>query len=898
MSQPDSSKRSKRTVYREQSHHGALWRLVTQLIIAARFLSAKKPWGWVFAAHLMLAIQAPARADAPCSGGAESEARPIAATLQPNASAFDPSGRFEITMQSSGDQTTDIYVRHLVGSREIFRAITRLQSSPSAVVVGRLAASEGLGFSLLVEEGGSGYRQVCTYGFRFQQDGVVSYRTLAARAVTRGGGIFAGEVTDWKSVLDQTQLRALEAGHARLDAMGKGPNGAMPSAAIQTVPKSSGTADATVLVSLNSIKKRTFAKSKDQISPSALAISPDGSWLAWSDGSNIRLVDTTTGGVLRTFAIPLLQANVNEGGGYAVSADGKRLFTGSHGLTAWDVISGKQLYDHRFYDSTTGFYAAFSHLVFSADERLLYGGTLDGYVFTLDTESGREVRKYRIWSGDRFLTYTFSPQANLGAFIEENGISLRLFDLTSGKLLPTVLGGKAPLMSARFSPDGKLLAFGSKDGTFEVWNISSRSMLFRVDRLGGGGGGLAFSPDSRQIAVALYNQLPISQGTVKIFDAASGTPIRELRHEKMIFYWVLEYSKDGRWLGVIEGGQPTLWDMKQLEPNIAAAALGLSATNGGTFTSQQIASTASAGKPDLTPSAVKAAISTLTAGDTVAVSWTMTNKGVVPARASMTGIRLRPASAADASADITLVREIATSPIDSGRSINQRYDVTMPPVTPAGRYAFLVIADNVASSGLGQTISSNDFAMSGEITIACQKSNSVQRPLVGTMELVVGGGFVDPGYALTEHREHLGTDYRATGGRCVYAMRDGKVTTNETGNADPMAAVLIVTHADGSKAVYGHIESSLGIGSKVTQGTNVGTVRRRTSSYPNFASHLHFGEQTPPTDKLLQTDKEFDKACVNTASGKWGWGRAPLGTTRDQILKCGWIDTTALHGWP
>ena len=873
MSQPDSSKRSKPTIYRVQSQHGALWRLVTQLIIAARFLSAKKPWGWVFAVFLMLAIHAPGRADNPCSGEDNRVARPIAAILQPNASAFDQNGRFEVTIQSNADLTTDIYVRHTVGSKELFRAITRLQSDLITVVVGRLAVSDGLGFSLQVEEGGSGYQQFCTYGFRFQH-GVVSYRTLAARAETRGGGRFAGDVTDWKSALA---------------------NGAMPSAANQTVPKSSGTADANVLVSLNSIKKRTFARSKGQIPPSALAISPDGSWLASSDGSSIRLVDTTTGGVLKTFAIPLLQANVNEGGGYAVSADGKRFFTGSHGLTAWDVISGKQLYDHRFYDSTTGFYAAFSHLVFSADERLLYGGTLDGYVFTLDTESGREVRKYRIWSGDRFLGYTFSPQANLGAFIEENGISLRLFDLTSGKLLPTVLGGKAPLMSARFSPDGKLLAFGSKDGTFEVWNISSRTMLFRVDRLGGGGGGLAFSPDSRQIAVALYNQLPISQGTVKIFDAASGTPIRELRHEKMIFYWVLEYSKDGRWLGVIEGGQPTLWDIKQLEPNIAAAALGMSATNGGTFTSQQ---TASAGKPDLTPSAVKAATSTLTAGDTVAVSWTMTNKGVGPARASMTGIRLRPASAADASADITLVREIATSPIDSGRSINQRYDVTMPPVTPAGRYAFLVIADNVASSGLGQTISSNDFAMSGEITIACQKSNSVQRPLVGAMELVVGGGFVDPGYALTEHREHLGTDYRATGGRCVYAMRDGKVTTNETGNADPMAAVLIVTHADGSKAVYGHIESSLGIGSKVTQGTNVGTVRLRTSSYPNFASHLHFAEQTPPTDKLLQTDKEFDKACVNTASGKWGWGRAPLGTTRDQILKCGWIDTAALHGWP
>lgn len=205
MSQPDSSKRSKRTIYRKQPQHGALWRLVTQLITAARFLCARKRWGWVFAALLMLVIHAPARANGPCSGGADSEARPIAATLQPNASAFNPDGRFEVKIQSNVDLTTDIYVRHSVGSRELFRAVTRLQSELHAAVLGHLPASEGLGFSLEVEEGGSGYRQVCTYGFRFQH-GVVSYRTLAARAETRGGGVFAGAVTDWKSVLTQAQL--------------------------------------------------------------------------------------------------------------------------------------------------------------------------------------------------------------------------------------------------------------------------------------------------------------------------------------------------------------------------------------------------------------------------------------------------------------------------------------------------------------------------------------------------------------------------------------------------------------------------------------------------------------------------------------------------------------------
>ena len=159
----------------------------------------------------MLAIDSPARADKPCAGEDDRVARPIAATLQPNASAFDQNGRFEVTKQSNADLTTDIYLRHTVGSKELFRAITRLQSEIHAVVVGRLPASEGLGFSIEVEEGGSGNRQFCMYGFRFQQDGVVSYRTLAARAVTSGGSS-AGVVTDWKSASKPPALVIAQSG--------------------------------------------------------------------------------------------------------------------------------------------------------------------------------------------------------------------------------------------------------------------------------------------------------------------------------------------------------------------------------------------------------------------------------------------------------------------------------------------------------------------------------------------------------------------------------------------------------------------------------------------------------------------------------------------------------------
>jgi murein DD-endopeptidase MepM/ murein hydrolase activator NlpD len=171
-----------------------------QMTNTARFLFTRKTWCLVFAALLMVTIHAPARADSPCSGGDDNFARPIAAILQPNASVFNPNGRFEVATKSYSDLTTDITIRHSLGDRQLFRAIARLKTSyPDSTVVGQLPVSDGPGFSIQVVEGGSGYTQICTYGFRFQQ-GIVSYRTLAARAETREGGVYAGNATAWKSV--------------------------------------------------------------------------------------------------------------------------------------------------------------------------------------------------------------------------------------------------------------------------------------------------------------------------------------------------------------------------------------------------------------------------------------------------------------------------------------------------------------------------------------------------------------------------------------------------------------------------------------------------------------------------------------------------------------------------
>lgn len=307
--------------------------------------------------------------------------------------------------------------------------------------------------------------------------------------------------------------------------------------------------------------------------------------------------------------------------------------------------------------------------------------------------------------------------------------------------------------------------------------------------------------------------------------------------------------------------------------------------------------TIAAGSPDLVPGEVKVTPTSIMPGQTIRVSWTMANKGDGDAKESVTGLRLKAVWAGSlktgcAGSYITLVREIATDSIEAGRSISAQYDdVPVPADAPSGGYVVVVVADNSKSSTLGQKDVKNDFAQSDEVTLIGQSAISTGRPLMADMELVPEGAFADPRYPLGQKdpKEHVGTDYRAAGGNCVFAVREGEVESNATSTVDPMAAVLTIKHSDGSRAYYGHIESSLGKGSKVARGALLGTVR---SHAPGFDSHLHYGEWAQPSDisiKNPETDCE-NKPWV-TKAGNWGWGRVPLGTERWQMLKCGWIDT-------
>ena len=167
------------------------------------------------------------------------------------------------------------------------------------------------------------------------------------------------------------------------------------------------------------------------------------------------------------------------------------------------------------------------------------------------------------------------------------------------------------------------------------------------------------------------------------------------------------------------------------------------------------------------------------------------------------------------------------------------------------------------------------------------KTGGTAKPLAGTLTVVNEGAFFDPNYDKNV-AQHLGTDYKANGGATVYAISDGNVTWTKASSsyADSYNAAVIVEQSNGVQVVYGHITSSLVVGSKVTKGQQIGTVRysgNTPSGYHN--AHLHMGYNTKKGYALPTT----------LSNGNWGWGRAPYSTTKDYATTTrGWVDITTI----
>jgi WD40 repeat protein len=231
-------------------------------------------------------------------------------------------------------------------------------------------------------------------------------------------------------------------------------------------------------------------------------------------GRNIRVVDTATATVVRTFQVD------GEGKYFSFAlAPNEKWYahnTGPMGRT----IKVRDVRTCAEVRSLNGFEASLNGLLFSPDGARLLGVAEDGAVKIWDIESGGEIAAAKL-TGLFIEVLSFSPNGKRVAVVGHHSrlrtSESRVLDTDSLREVWSLQGHSLGVTDAVFSLDGQRLATGSVDGTIRLWDMTSGREILKLSGFDGEVS-LRFLPDGRRLMSAS------SDRTIRVWDA---TPLPE-----------------------------------------------------------------------------------------------------------------------------------------------------------------------------------------------------------------------------------------------------------------------------------------------------------------------------------------------------------------------------------
>jgi hypothetical protein len=279
-----------------------------------------------------------------------------------------------------------------------------------------------------------------------------------------------------------------------------------------------------------------------------VCFSPDGRWLGSLSIDSISLWNLASGLQSRT-----LKGNYKGGpNGIAFGQNAgwiAAVGAENNAATLWDPRSGDEL---RSLPVKTG--GLISPVAFSADGRL-FAAQGDGCcaIKVWETAAGNELRTLP----GHIMGITalgFTPEGRLLASGSIEG-TVKIWDVASGHELNTLNLDSGLVMALVFSPDGKWLATTSTaDANVRVWETASGQELHSFPGPPGNTA-VAFSPDGRLLAT--YG----TSNTIQLWEASTGRPLGVLSGNTG-GATVLSFSPDGHYLvsGTADGDM-ALWEM-------------------------------------------------------------------------------------------------------------------------------------------------------------------------------------------------------------------------------------------------------------------------------------------------------------------------------------------------
>jgi WD40 repeat protein len=309
-----------------------------------------------------------------------------------------------------------------------------------------------------------------------------------------------------------------------------------------------------------------------------VVFSHDGRILASSHGDGtIALWDPNTEKVIRRW-----QAHAFTPGSLQFAPDDKTLVSGAYwecGPQLWDVETGEEVRPF------AGHTSAVERVMFSPEGKRILSLGREKKMLDWDVASGREAARSQLsfHAARRTIdSYTLSPRGDMAASWGHDDETIRLWDVVTGKERHTL--GKfdksdkgsfiAPL---EFSPDGRLLAFGTKDGVVSVWDTAAGVERQRLKGLAGKVLCVAFSPDGQKIAAGTA---PAGgSATIGLWDVTIGKSLVKFSSTERVDNLAL--SSGGKMLASASRvddspGSLRLWNVTtghELRPQVAVPAL-------------------------------------------------------------------------------------------------------------------------------------------------------------------------------------------------------------------------------------------------------------------------------------------------------------------------------------
>ncbi len=256
-------------------------------------------------------------------------------------------------------------------------------------------------------------------------------------------------------------------------------------------------------------------------------LSPDGTTIANVTGntSTVKLWDVHTGKLKNTFTGDYATKRVES---ITFSPDGRTIAVASYGeIRLWDINSGI----HKATLKGPGF---FHHLMFSPDGRTLAAYSYPSrsevgiYLWEINATNLQKSTVRHVITGHKLEvnSIAFSPDGQSIASGHRHK-NIRLWDVSTGELKKIFKGHPSPLWypAIAFSPNGKTLASLSnitldKDEIF-LWDVGKGEYITTLGRHGKALGnsyafrpsGLAFSPDGKLLASGSLD------GTIRFWNA-------------------------------------------------------------------------------------------------------------------------------------------------------------------------------------------------------------------------------------------------------------------------------------------------------------------------------------------------------------------------------------------